>query len=155
MESRAMNGGARKARVVLAAALVLAAGALGAWWAFGGGGAGEEEPPAQGAPVRRVVPVGTRIRVEVLNTTTVRGQARRVTLYMRDAGFDVVTYAGQGPARDSTLVLDRTGHPEWARMASEALGGAPVESRPDSTHFVDLTILVGKWVHTPPEAFYP
>jgi hypothetical protein len=150
MESRAM-----KPRALVAAVLMLTVGGLGVWWAFGRGGSGEREPPAQGAPVRRVVPVGTRIRVEVLNTTTVRGQARRVTLYMRDAGFDVVKFAGEGPARDSTTVLDRTGHPEWARMASEALGGAPVESRPDSTRYVDLTILVGKWVRTPPEAFYP
>lgn len=139
---------------VAIAILVLAAGGA-AWWGFGRRGTPAPEAPAQGAQVKRVVPDGTRIRVEVLNTTTVRGQARRVTLYMRDAGFDVVNYAGQGPARDSTLILDRTGHPEWAKLASEALGGAPVESRPDSTRYVDLTILVGKWVRTPPEAFYP
>lgn len=144
-----------KPRGYAAIALLVLAGGGAAWWGVGRSGAPAPEAPAQGAQVKRVVPVGTRIRVEVLNTTTVRGQARRVTLYMRDAGFDVVNYAGQGPARDSTLILDRTGHPEWARMASEALGGAPVESRPDSTRYVDLTILVGKWVHTPPEAFYP
>lgn len=150
MEPRAI-----KPPALVAIAVLLLAGGAGAWWAFGSGGTSSVEPPAQGAPVKRVVPVGTRIRVEVINTTTVRGQARRVTLYMRDAGFDVVKYLGEGPARDSTVVLDRTGHPEWARMASEALGGAPVESRPDSTRYVDLTVLVGKWVHTPAEAFYP
>ncbi len=144
-----------KPRALAAIALLLVVGAGAAWWGVTRVRHATVEEPAQGAPVKRVVPVGTRIRVEVLNTTTVRGQARRVTLYLRDAGFDVVKYAGQGPARDSTIVIDRTGHPEWARMASEALGGAPVESRPDSTRYVDLTILVGTWVHTPPEAFYP
>ncbi|MEP7380994.1 MAG: LytR C-terminal domain-containing protein [Gemmatimonadota bacterium] len=150
MEPRSM-----KRVVALGAALVVVMGAA-AWWTVGRGGAGGvEQPPAQGAPVPRVVPIGTRIRVEVLNTTTVRGQARLVSLYLRDAGFDVVKYAGEGPSRDSTLVLDRTGHPEWAQLASRALGGAAVESRPDSSRYVDLTILVGKVVHTPPEAFYP
>lgn len=144
-----------KPRGYVAIAILLLAAGGGAWWLFARPGTPASEAPAQGAEVKRVVPVGTRIRVEVLNTTTVRGQARRVTLYMRDAGFDVVNYAGQGPARDSTLILDRTGHPEWAKLASDALGGAPVESRPDSTRYVDLTILVGKWVHTPAEAFYP
>lgn len=140
-------------RVVLAVAVV--AGGAAWWWSgtHGEGAVAEEQP--QGAPVPRVVPAGTRIRVEVINTTTVRGQARRVTLYLRDAGFDVVKYAGEGPALDSTLVVDRTGHPEWARLASEALGGAAIESRPDSSRFVDLTILVGRVVRTPPEAFYP
>ena len=140
-------------RVALAATL-LVGGAVW-WWVGRAGGGGAVDEPAQGAPVRRVVPAGTRIRVEVINTTPVRGQARRVSLYLRDAGFDVVKYAGEGPALDSTRVLDRSGHPDWARLASEALGGATVESRPDSTRFVDLTILVGRVVRTPPEAFYP
>lgn len=134
---------------------LLVGGAVGAW-IWGRGGAGDRaDPPAQGAPVPRVVPVGTRIRVEVINTTSVRGQARRVTLYLRDAGFDVVRFAGEGPARDSTLVIDRTGHPEWARLASKALGGAAIEARPDSSRYVDLTVLVGQVVRTPAEAFYP
>jgi hypothetical protein len=135
---------------------LLVVGAVGAWvWGRDGGGGGADARPVQGAPVPRVVPAGTRIRIEVINTTTVRGQARRVTLYLRDAGFDVVKFAGEGPALDSTVVIDRTGHPEWAALASKALGGAPIESRPDSSRYVDLTVLVGRIVRTPPEAFYP
>lgn len=136
------------------AALLLVGGAVW-WWAGRSARGAADEPLPQGAAVSRIVPEGTRIRVEVINTTPARGQARRVSLYLRDAGFDVVTYAGQGPAIDSTRVLDRSGHPEWARLASEALGGVAIESRPDSTRFVDLTILVGRVVRTPPESFYP
>lgn len=136
----------------VAVAVLLAAGLW--WWRTRAplGGAG---PTPQGAPVERVVPDGTRIRVEVLNTTTTRGAARRVSLYLRDAGFDVVRYAGEGPARDSTLILDRSGHPEWAALVSKALGGAAVEARPDTSRYVDITVLIGRVVRTPPQAFYP
>lgn len=144
----------RRIAPFVAAAVLVAAGA-GAWLLRASPGAPDEPRAPQGAPVRRVVPPGTRIRVEVLNTTTTRGVARRVTLYLRDAGFDVVRFAGQGPALDSTLVLDRSAHPEWAALVSEALGGARVESRPDSSRYVDVTVLVGRVVRTPPEAFYP
>lgn len=141
---------------VVLGGVALVAVAAGAWWMFARGPAGGEAArPVQGAPVQRLVPVETRIRVEVLNTTSTRGVARRVSLYLRDAGFDVVRYAGEGPARDSTLVLDRTGHPEWAQLVSKSLGGAAIEARPDSSRYVDITVLVGRVVRTPPEAFYP
>lgn len=140
---------------LLVGAVVLMTAGAAAWFLGRGAVAPGDEAPPQGAPVERIVPPGTRIRVEVLNTTSTRGMARRVTLYLRDAGFDVVRFAGQGPALDSTMVLDRTGHPEWAALVSKALGGATVESRPDSSRYVDVTVLVGRVVHTPPEAFYP
>lgn len=106
-------------------------------------------------PVRRVVPEGTRIRVEVINTTTIRGLGRKATLYLRDAGFDVVRFTGEGPARDSTLVLDRTGHTDWAEMASSALGSARTEARPDTSRYVDLTVLLGADWRPPPKTLYP
>lgn len=152
-----MNGRGLPRRATLAGgAALLVVLALGLWWWRRGtaGGGGNGAAP-QGAPVERVVPAGTRIRVEVLNTTTTRGAARRVSLYLRDAGFDVVRFAGEGPARDSTLILDRSGHPEWAQLVSKALGGAAVEARPDSSRYVDVTVLVGRVVRTPPQAFYP
>lgn len=106
-------------------------------------------------PPKRLIPEGTRVRVEVLNTTDVRGLGRRATIVLRDAGFDVVRYAGEGPSRDSTLILDRTGHPEWAEAAAEAVGGAVVEARPDSTRYVDLTILLGRNWRPPAKPFNP
>ncbi|MCC6927498.1 MAG: LytR C-terminal domain-containing protein [Gemmatimonadaceae bacterium] len=141
--------------VVGVVALLLAAGG-GAWWFRRTAAvAADEERPAQQVAVQRLVPDGTRIRVEVLNTTTTRGEARRLSLYLRDAGFDVVRFAGEGPPRDSTLVLDRSGHPEWAALVSKALGGAAVEARPDTSRYVDVTVLIGRVVRTPAEAFYP
>ena len=100
-------------------------------------------------------PNGERIRVEVLNATRVRGLARRATFALRDAGFDVVRYANDDELRDSTLVLDRSGHPEWARRVARALGAARVESRPDSTRYLDVTVLVGADWRPPAQPFHP
>jgi hypothetical protein len=105
--------------------------------------------------VSPIVPAGVRIRVEVLNASTVRGLARRGTMYLRDKGFDVVENGGTVEMRDSTLILDRTGHPEWAALASKAMGGARIESRPDTLRDVDLTVLIGGTWRPPAEPFYP
>lgn len=125
----------------------------GAWWAWSAWA--RPALPAHAAEIRRVVPAGTRIRVEVTNATSVRGLARRATLYLRDLGFDVVKFSGVEARRDTTLIIDRTGHPEWAKLASEALDGAPIESRADSSGFVDLTILLGSTWRPPPQTLHP
>ncbi len=110
-------------------------------------------PPRVRADAR--APVGVRIRVEVLNASTVRGLARRATMHLRDRGFDVVESGSSAERRDSTLVLDRTHHPEWAALAARAMGGAAVQALPDTLHDVDLTVLVGAAWRPPPEPFYP
>jgi hypothetical protein len=100
-------------------------------------------------------PAGARVRVQVVNATTVRGLGRRATFYLRDRGFDVVEVGTTRDRRDSTLVLDRSGHPEWARRAAHAMGGAPVEARPDSSRYLDVTVLVGRNWRPPAEPFHP
>jgi hypothetical protein len=96
-----------------------------------------------------------RVRVEVLNATEVRGLARRATQLLRDHGFDVLAVGTAGGQMDSTLVLDRSGHPEWARRVADALGGARVESRPDSSRYLDVTVLLGRSWRAPAEPFHP
>ena len=108
-----------------------------------------------GGPPKRVVPEGTRIRVEVLNATTTRGLARRATLHLRDLGFDVVAMGTAPEQRDSTLVLDHAGNAEWARLLSEAVGGAPVEARAAPSGYLDLTVLLGRSWRPPAQPFYP
>jgi len=105
----------------------------------------------------RVIPDSVRIRVEVLNATDTRGLGRLATAWLRDHGFDVVgTGTAPEAARlDSTLVLDRSGHPEWARLAAGAMGGARIEARPDSLRYLDLTVLVGRSWRPPPQTLYP
>ena len=111
-------------------------------------------------PQRAAVPdvndsTGQRIRVQVLNATTTRGLARRATLLLRDRGFDVVELGTAPEQLDSTLVLDRSSHPDWARRVAEALGGARVEARPDSSRYLDVTVLLGRSWRPPTKPFYP
>jgi hypothetical protein len=104
-----------------------------------------------------MAPEGVRVRVQVVNASNVRGLARRATQLLRDRGFDVVE-AGTGTESqqlDSNLVLDRSGHPDWARRVAAALGGARVEARPDSSRYLDVTVLVGRTWRAPSEPFYP
>lgn len=98
---------------------------------------------------------GARITVEVLNATKVRGLARRAALTLRDQGFDVVSTGTNRDPFDSTQVLDRTGHREWALRAARAMGGATVLVRPDSSRDVDLTVLIGASWRPPSQPFYP
>lgn len=102
--------------------------------------------PREGAP---------RVRVQVLNTTKTRGLARRAMLYLRDQGFDVVEVGTSSPARDTTLVIDRSNHPEWARSVATSLGTARVETRPDTSRYLDVSVLVGSSWRPPAQPLYP
>ena len=120
---------------------------------------------AAGLVLGQQPPQEPRIRVEVINTTKVHGLAHRGTRYLRDQGFDVVSEGTlvSKPAKvpsDTTLVLDRTNHPEWAAHLAKVLsaaGGVPVrvESRPDTSRYVDVSVLLGALWRPPPQTFNP
>jgi hypothetical protein len=116
-------------------------------------------PSAIRAPGHVVVPrapVGVRVRVQVINTTRTRGLARRATRVLRDQGFDVVEMGTAGPMRDTTLVLDRSGHPAWAATVAKILGpAARAEARPDSSRYLDVTVLLGSTWRAPAEPLNP
>ena len=112
-----------------------------------------QQTPSSGSHGVRA-PEGVRIRVQVINATKTRGLARRATQYLRDRGFDVVEMGTAKAQRDSTVVLDRSGHPEWARLVGEAIG-APVQARPDTSRYLDVTVLLGTSWRPPTEAFNP
>jgi hypothetical protein len=105
--------------------------------------------------VNVLVPDGVRIKVEVLNASGQRGLARRATFALRDAGFDVVRFANDPERRDSTLVLARSGNDGWAALVARALGGARVESRPDTSRYLDVTVLLGADWRPPTKPFHP
>jgi hypothetical protein len=102
----------------------------------------------------RAAAVG-RVRVQVLNATKTRGLARRAMLYLRDQGFDVVEMGTTSALRDTTLVLDRSRHPEWARNVATSLGMARVETRTDSSRYLDVTVLIGSSWRPPAQPLYP
>lgn len=114
-------------------------------------GGGGSRPGA----TQRVVPAGTRVKIEVLNATDTRGLARSAASFLRDAGFDVVYFGNTSERRDSTVVRDRTGHADWSAMAMRTMAPAVVEASPDSTRLVDLTVLVGALWRPPPDPLRP
>lgn len=158
MEQRVVKGRPRKIVVLTGGLLVLAALATVAALRSGYRPFQQPRPGQATFGAGRIdarAPDGVRIRVEVLNATKVRGLARRATMHLRDRGFDVVETATQSEQRDTTLVLDRTGHGEWARLVADAMGGARVEARPDSSRYVDVTVLIGASWRPPAQPFYP
>jgi hypothetical protein len=113
-----------------------------------------KEEAAQFGPADARAPEGTRIKVEVLNGTRTRGLARRATRYLRDRGFDVVGSGTAAEPRDSTLVIDRSSHPEWAFIVGRAMN-AKVSAQPDSSRYLDVTVILGADWTPPPKPFYP
>ena len=122
--------------------------------AAGGSGARALKLPAPDDTLGRP-PADARVRVEVLNATQVRGLGRRGMFYLRDRGFDVVAVGTSRAQQDSVVVIDRSGHPEWARRVAYAMGGARIESRPDTSRYLDVTVVLGAAWRPPAEPFHP
>lgn len=132
--------------VALAAVVTVSAGAMA--WA-------SQESEARGQRAERA-PDGVRVRVQVLNGTKTRGLARRATVLLRDRGFDVVEMGTVTSTRDTTVVLDLSGHPDWAHRVARALGSATrVETRADSSRYLDIAVVIGSSWRPPAEAFHP
>ncbi|MGI9075725.1 MAG: LytR C-terminal domain-containing protein [Gemmatimonadaceae bacterium] len=145
----------RRRRMFVAAGVFLVI-AVGSWLVFRHREADQlEARTAAAVHVGGSAPDGVRIKVEVLNASTVHGLARRATMHLRDRGFDVVAVGTSRDHRDSTLVVDRSGNPEWARLVANAMGGAAVELRRDSSRYLDITVLIGATWRPPAEPFYP
>jgi hypothetical protein len=100
-------------------------------------------------------PSGVRIRVQVLNATSTRGLAQRATDHLRDRGFDVVEIGTNREKMDSTLILDRSNHPDWAKRVAAAMGDAPVLTRPDTSRYLDVTVLIGGDWRPPAQPYHP
>jgi hypothetical protein len=143
-----------KGRWVLLA-LLIAAGGYALWRAYVPGASREGAFGAGAARVSRIVPDSLRIKVEVLNATNIRGLARRGSFVLRDLGFDVVYTGNSAEQVDSTTVYVRSGRMDWGELAAQGLGGARVIARPDSSRYLDLTILLGASWRPPAEAFHP
>ena len=131
----------RRGRIVFAAlsAAGLAFAAFAAWYRL-------REPPTAAWAVGREIPgEGTRVVVEVLNTTQSLGLARAATRRLRDAGLDVVAFGSDsGVALDSTQVLVRRGAPESGERVAEALGAGRSLAMPDPRPLVDVTVRLGR-----------
>jgi LytR cell envelope-related transcriptional attenuator len=107
-------------------------------------------------PIAEVrAPEGVRVRVQVLNATKTRGLARRATMLLRDRGFDVVETGTLTQLRDTTLVLDLSGHPEWANRIAGIFTPSRVAARSDSSRYLDIAVVLGSTWRPPSQPFYP
>ena len=143
--------------IAIVVARILTGGAGMLWWRASPGLDGGRTGRTLFTPQERA-PEGVRIRVEVLNATNTTRLAQSATRLLRDRGFDVVATGNSLTKLDSTLVLDRTNHPEWARLVASVLGRSgegAVEVRPDSSRYVDVTVLLGAEWTPPSKAFHP
>ena len=141
--------GPRYGRIILAL-LVLVGLGWGGWRLL----RGSTSDLDRYAPADARAPEGTRIKVEVLNGTRTKGLARRATQYLRGRGFDVVGAGTETEARATTVVYDRSSHPEWARLVARALN-APVVNKPDSSRYLDVTVILGADWRPPALPFHP
>jgi hypothetical protein len=105
-------------------------------------------------PDNAKAPDGVRVKVEVLNATKTKGLARRATFFLRDLGFDVVGNGTNPEQRAATIVYDRSGHPDWAARVGRAMD-APVVKLPDSSRYLDVTVILGGNWRPPPLPFHP
>lgn len=122
----------------VAAVLVLAGSLVQGMW-----GRAEEEKPAPTAAIPE--PPSERVRVEVLNAGGVPGAARDATRLLRARGFDVVYFGnGRGFGPDTSQVIDRAGREGVARDVADALDISRVRSRPDTTLYLEVTVVLGR-----------
>lgn len=115
-------------------------------------GGGEDQAPITGPDAEEPV---ERVRVEVLNAAGISGLARAATDRLRAAGFDVVYYGNAaGFSPDTSLVIARTGDRDNAEDVADAADIRRVLARPDSTRYVDVSVIIGAdWEGIPePEA---
>lgn len=105
------------------------------------------------ASVRRVVPGGEVVTIEVLNGSGRRGVARVATRVLQRAGFDVV-YFGNAEPVDSTVVLWRRGEDRYGNSLVRTLGAGTVREARDTLRRLDYTVILGpEW--QPPAGFVP
>lgn len=107
------------------------------------------------APSNERAPEKVRVRVQVLNGTTTHGLARRATSVLRDRGFDVVEVGNGTTGHDTTLVLDLSGHPDWAKRIARAMAPARIETRRDTSRYLDIAVVVGASWRPPADFLHP
>ena len=159
-ESHHRSTGSRIIRITTALLFVIAV-AAGVWWWNTRRAKMTKHSATVAAPDTVLdtlarAPVGVRVRVRVVNATPVDGLAKRATALLRDRGFDVVDYdTDRKNMRQTTLVQTNTNHDDWSERVHRALGVGTVEAHPDSSRYVDVTVLVGSDWKAPAQPFRP
>jgi len=138
----------RVGSLVTALVLVAVGFLLGSFWLqWRHARLGASSAAADGGAATVTVPEGfsSRVRVEVLNGAGEKGAAEDAASRLRAMGFDVV-YFGNAESFDHrrTEVVARTGDPAAARRVADSLGLDSVLVRPDTSLYLDATVVLGK-----------
>jgi hypothetical protein len=142
-----------RAGAILTAAVLLAVGfLLGSFWLqWRHARLGESGSSAEVGGVAVPLPEGfaSRVRVEVLNGLGEPGAAEKAAARLRAMGFDVV-YFGNAPSfgHEHTQVLARSKDRAAARRVADSLGLDSALVRPDSTLYLDASVILGSDWHS-------
>jgi len=163
-DPRAPQPKRRTTVIVAIVAFIVLACAIGGWYLLRTAPGSDAVPtrPATFTPVVAVTdtlakaPLGTRVKLRVVNASEARGAAKRATLVLRDLGYDVVEFdAERALRRDTTVILMHTGHDDWGKRLQRAMSGAAIEPSTDSSHYVDFTVLLGRDWKSPTQPLRP
>jgi hypothetical protein len=69
--------------------------------------------------------------------------------------MDVVETGNTKGPLHTTIVLDRSGHPDWARRIAKVMAPARVQARRDTSRNQDKALVLGSTWRPPAEPFYP
>ena len=104
-------------------------------------------PPVDAAVERQddMVRAGQKIQVNVLNSASTKGLARRVMDYLRARGFDVVEIGNAQAAQPHSAVIDRVNDSLSARKVAFALGipDSCIRREENRDLFLDVTVVIG------------
>lgn len=87
------------------------------------------------------------IHVEILNGCGKDGIARQIGTQLRALGFDVMTVDNAETFHyPETLVIDRVGNPEYARLVAQILGTPNhiQQMTPDPFRIEEVTVIIGR-----------
>lgn len=97
--------------------------------------------------VRRQEYMGN-IRVEVLNATDVQGLGKRVTVALRNMGFDVRYYGNAPRKSEKTYIIDHVDRKlSKAKLLGGAIGCKAMTYAPDPDSLFDVTLILGEDYH--------
>jgi LytR cell envelope-related transcriptional attenuator len=135
----------RSARQTLGPLLaVVAVLAFVASFVFGlGRGADRRSAVADEEAQDSLVVPDSRVRVQVLNGSEKSGLAALATDQLREAGYDVVSIGNARSSVAKSIVLDRVGNRALADSIARVLGITRVETRRDTSLYLEVTVILG------------
>lgn len=86
----------------------------------------------------------SKIRVEVLNGTDIRGLAEEVSEFLRKEGFDIVQFGNANNKILETVIIDRADRDlKHARLVQAALKQGKLDFEPHPLQLLEVTVVVG------------